>query len=116
MPWVVRFHPAFEPEFFNLPRATRIDLASGLSLVAEFGPGLGRPTVDTLKGSAFANMKEIRFRSDGAVWRFAFAFDPLRRAIILCGGDKAGVNERLFYKRLIERADERYRTHLRGLE
>jgi hypothetical protein len=46
-----------------------------LGALAQFGPNLGRPNVDTLEGSDFANMKELRFRLDG-LWRFAFAFDP----------------------------------------
>jgi hypothetical protein len=33
-------------------------------------------------------MKELRFRSDDGVWRFAFAFDPRRRAVVLCGGSE----------------------------
>jgi len=39
-------------------------------------------------------------------WRFTFAFDPRRRAIVLCGGDKSGGNEKRFHRRLI-RADDR---------
>jgi hypothetical protein len=35
-------------------------------------------------------MKELRFDAEGGVWRFAFAFDPNREAIILVGGDKSG--------------------------
>ena len=48
----------------------------------------------------------------GGVWRFAFAFDPKRRGIVLCGGDKSGGSEKRFYLRLIERADARYAAHL----
>jgi hypothetical protein len=47
-----------------------------LKVLAEFGPRLGRPNVDTREGSPFPNMKELRFREEG-LWRFAFAFDPL---------------------------------------
>lgn len=75
---------------------------------AEFGPNLGRPTVDTLKGSRHSNMKELRFSWIGQVWRVAFAFDPQRQAILLVGGDKGGADQRRFYKRLIQVADERY--------
>jgi len=32
-------------------------------------------------------MKELRFNADDGVWRLAFAFDPLRRAILLICGD-----------------------------
>ncbi|QWW70245.1 type II toxin-antitoxin system RelE/ParE family toxin [Rhizobium sp. WYJ-E13] len=75
---------------------------------------LGRPEVDTLSGSAYANMKEIRVRFARQVWRFAFAFDPTQSAIILCGGDKQGMNEALFYKQLINKADARFAAWLKG--
>lgn len=67
--------------------------------------------VDTLHGSRFANMKELRFDSADGVWRFAFAFDAARRAIILCGGDKSGVSQRRFYRGLISRADARWASY-----
>ena len=35
----------------------------------------------------------------------AFAFDPKRQAILLVAGDKTGVSDKKFYKRLIEKAD-----------
>jgi transcriptional regulator with XRE-family HTH domain len=64
------------------------ELLAHALLLSQVGPGLGRPTVDTLKGSKHANMKELRFGWQGEVWRVAFAFDPDRQAILLVGGDK----------------------------
>lgn len=69
---------------------------------------MARPYVDTLKGSSFANMKELRFKVRGE-WRFAFVFDEQRQAIILVGGDKEGANQKRFYKMLIATADARFR-------
>ena len=46
---------------------------------------------------------------------FAFAFDPKRRAVVLCGGSKSGTNERRFYRVLIERADRRFTGYLASL-
>jgi hypothetical protein len=65
-----------------------------------------------LKGSRYANMKELRFAAAGGAWRVAFAFDPARKAILLVGGDKGGVNEQRFYKVLIRTADARFAAHL----
>ena len=113
---MVLFHADFEPEFAELPRNVRLDLAAKLNTVREFGPRLGRPLVDTLNGSDFANMKELRFTSGGEPWRFAFAFDPVRRAVVLCGGSKAGGSEKLFYRRLIDLADKRFTTYLSDRE
>lgn len=73
---------------------------------------LGRPLVDTLKGSRHANMKELRFNASGGVWRIAFAFDPSRKALLLVAGNKSGTSERRFYKQLIRKADERFDEHL----
>jgi hypothetical protein len=41
-----------------------------LKVLAEFRPHLGRPHVDTLNGSSFANMKELRFQKDGVAFCF----------------------------------------------
>jgi len=82
----------------------------------KFGPSLGRPDVDTLNDSNYANMKELRFNADGGVWRVAFAFDLRRKGILLVAGDKSGVSETRFYKRLIDKADRRYKEHLETLE
>jgi hypothetical protein len=92
------------------------ELVAALAPLEAFGPSLGRPDADTLKDSHYANMKELRFRADGGVWRVAFAFDPRRNGILLVAGDKSGVRERTFYKRLIDKADKRYKEHLKALE
>ena len=39
-----------------------------IDMLAEVGPGLGRPLVDTLHGSKISNLKELRPRS-GRYWR-----------------------------------------------
>ena len=115
MTWIVLFHDAFDTEFAALVEDLQDELLAHAKLLAEFGPNLGRPTVDTLKGSRHANMKELRFAWNGQVWRVAFAFDPQRQAILLVGGDKCGADQRRFYKRLLTVADERYDDHLGSL-
>ena len=81
MRWTVLFDEAFEDEFNELPEAVQDELLAQAKLLEMFGPTLGRPRVDTLKGSRHANMKELRFDADGGVWRVAFAFDPKRRGV-----------------------------------
>ena len=115
MVWTVQFHDAFEGEFDGLPEPVQDALLAHAGLLEQFGPGLGRPRVDTLKGSRHTNMKELRFDADGGVWRFAFAFDPNREAIVLVGGDKSGTGEKRFYRQLIRKADERFDRHLSRL-
>ena len=113
--WEVRFFDEFKSEFRDLPVEVKFELGAVFDLLRKFGPELGRPAVDTLSGSDFSNMKEIRVDTPDDWYRFAFAFDPLRRAIVLCGGGKGGKSQRAFYKRLIELADARYTTHLKDL-
>jgi hypothetical protein len=45
----------------------------------------------------------------------AFAFNPRRNAILLVAADKSGASEVKFYKRLIDKADRRYKEHLDDL-
>src|SRR5437773_6804168 len=113
--WKVSFHPDFEVEFDALNEAVQDELLAQAKLLAQFGPQLGRPRVDTLNGSRHANMKELRFSAAGGEWRVAFAFDPKRRAILLVAGDKSGVSEKRFYRELIRKADDRFDAHLARL-
>lgn len=112
MTWTVLFHDAFEPEFTALPEPVQDQLLAHAGLLEQFGPTLGRPRVDTLKGSKYANMKELRFAAADGVWRFAFAFDPQRNAIVLVGGDKSGGSEARFYRQLLQKADARFAEHI----
>lgn len=114
--WKVLFHPEFEDEFDRLSKGVKLDMLAHLRLLEQFGPNLGRPSADTLKGAVTPNLKELRFRSERGVWRVAFAFDPERRAVILCAGDKGGVKEDQFYKRLMRLADDRFKRYLKAME
>jgi hypothetical protein len=112
VPWEIDFHPDFNPEYEELADVVQDELLAHLRLLEQFGPQLGRPRVDTLNGSRHANMKELRFFAANGVWRFAFAFDPNRHGIVLCGGDKSSGKEKRFYRQLIDKADARFDDHL----
>ena len=116
MPWIVRNHDDFDPEFDALATDVQDELLATTALLETYGPTLGRPHADTLSGSRHANMKELRFRAADGVWRVAFAFDPERQAILLIAGDKTGVTQKRFYKSLIARADSRFTDHLKALK
>lgn len=112
MAWTVEFADEFDPEFDELDEQVQDALSEALILLEREGPTLGRPHADRLENSEYANMKELRFDVRKVAWRFAFAFDPVRKAIILCGGSKSGVSEKLFYRQLIKKADKRFTGHL----
>ena len=116
MPWTVRFADEFEQEFLTLQQRVQDELLAVARILADYGPQLRRPCVDTLKGSKYPNMKELRFDAAGGIWRVAFAFDPRREAILLVAGDKAGASQDRFYKHLIAIADKRFAAHLERLK
>ena len=116
MDWIIIFDDDFEVEFDELNEMVQNECFAHLKVLEKFGPELGRPHVDTLKGSKHSNMKELRFYADNGVWRLVFAFDPKRKAILLICGDKSGVSEKRFYKELIKQADKRFDRHLLTLK
>ena len=79
-------------------------------LLQRQGPTLPRPHADRVYGSRHSNMKEMRPTD---TLRVFFAFDPQRRAVLLCGGDKAGQgSERVWYRKMIRKADALFDRHL----
>ncbi|MDQ6701972.1 MAG: type II toxin-antitoxin system RelE/ParE family toxin [Pseudomonadota bacterium] len=116
MTWEVEFDDAFDIEFAAFAEDVKDALLAVAKLLADYGPHLGRPHADTLKGSKHANMKELRFEASDGEWRAAFAFDPRRKAIVLVAGDKSGAGQKRFYKRLIATADRCFSAHLERLK
>ncbi len=116
MEWIVAFFDAFETEFDACPQAVQDAILAKAGLLEREGPQLGRPHVDALAGSRHANMKELRCNADDGVWRVLFAFGPDRQAILLAAGNKSGVNQQLFCRQLIAKADERFDRHLDTME
>lgn len=116
MNWTINFHDAFEAEFSEFSDSVQTELMASVRLLQTFGPQLSRPHADTLEGSKYANMKELRFKANNGVWRVAYAFDPERAAILLVAGDKGGVSQKRFYNQLISKADKRFDEHLQELK
>lgn len=111
--WEVLFTETFNLWWETLTEAEQTSLLASIHLLRQLGPGLPRPHADTLKGSRHSNMKELRTQHQGRPLRTFFAFDPLRRAILLVGGDKTGDNR--FYDRLLRQADDLFDAHLASL-
>lgn len=114
MDWDVQFDAAFMVWFADLSETLQDEILAHVALLRERGPQLGRPYVDTVEGSAYTNMKELRVQFRGDPWRILFAFDPTRTAILLVGGSKRG--DKRWYKKHLPIADERFKQHLRRME
>ncbi|WP_421760612.1 type II toxin-antitoxin system RelE/ParE family toxin [Devosia sp.] len=113
--WTVVFHPDFVAEFRALDDSVKVALGALLDKLRDHGPALPRPFADTLKGSRYVNMKELRFGLDDDWYRFAFAFDPKQKAVVLCGGGKGGMSQTRFYDALIAKADRRFERWIEGV-
>ena len=97
----------------SLPKQHEARVLFLQELLAQKGPTLGRPHVDTVSDSRYRNMKEMRPTD---TLRGFFAFDGQRQAVLLCGGDKAGAgSERTWYRKMIRKADALHDRHLAHL-
>ncbi len=110
--WDVEYTDEFEVWWAALTPDEQDTITSAVERLEETGPGLGRPFVDTIRGSRHANMKELRPRRGNL--RILFAFDPRRTAILLIGGDKTH-RWQAWYDAIIPLADDLYDDHLRTL-
>lgn len=112
MEWEVEYTDEFEQWWESLDIPGQTAVGEAVERLLQRGPALGRPTVDTIKGSRHSNMKELR-PARGSI-RVLFAFDPRRMAILLIGGDKRGLWN-AWYAEMIPIADRLYDEHLRTL-
>jgi hypothetical protein len=113
MEWSVEFTDEFEFWWDTLTAEEQEDIGASVKVLRQRGPSLGRPHVDSVAGSRYANMKELRTQHFGRPYRTLFAFDPRRVAILLIGGDKTG-NDR-WYEEFVPKADRIYAEHLKEI-
>ncbi len=114
MAWEVEFTDEFGDWWDALSADEQESVNFGVRLLQERGPHLKRPYADTVQGSHYPNMKELRCQHEGRPYRVLYALDPQRVGILLIGGDKTG-NSR-WYDEYVPRADAIYKRHLSELE
>ncbi len=107
MTWEVEFTGEFERWYRGLDQSDQDRIIAAAQVLRDRGPGLGRPLVDSVKGSSFP-MKELRV----GTMRILFVFDPRRVAVLLIGGDKRD-RWREWYQVTIPKADRIYAKHLK---
>jgi len=101
----------FEAWFLALPEKDAEAVARVIGLLEERGVALGFPYSSGVKGSRV--LRELRIQAGGRPLRVFYAFDPLRRAVLLLGGAKTG--EDRFYEALVPRAERIWAEYLAGL-
>lgn len=109
MNWEIELTDEAVEWLMSLDRGDTVAITSSIDALAVVGPTLGRPLVDSIKGSRHHHMKELR--SIGGNLRALFCFDPRRTAIVLLGGDKTN-DWSGWYRRNIPVADDLYDAYL----
>ena len=110
MTWNVILTATYESWLDSLPKADQDRLLADLRVLEEAGPQLGRPLVDSIKGSSIPHLKELRRQVGRKRYRSFFAFDERRQAWVLVGGDKSpsfrsDKAKRAWYATMIEQAE-----------
>ena len=113
MAWEVEVSDEFRAWYDSLDEGEGVSVDTVVDMLVEYGPILGRPHADTLRGSTIANLKELRVQHAGRPYRILFAFDPRRNAYLILGGDKTG--DANWYNEAIRRAEAIYEQHLKEI-
>ena len=111
--WTVEYTDAFEAWWVELTEGMQDDIDRVVMLLEEHGPTLGFPYSSAINGARFA-MRELRIQSDGHPIRILYAFDPVRSALLLIGGDKTG-NDR-WYIENVPKAERIFEEHLKEIK
>ena len=107
--WEVIQTNDFKEWYDDLDEDAKEDFLSSIIVLQNTGPILGRPKVDTLKGSKIKNLKELRVQSNGRPFRIFFLFDSKKNIVLLTGGNKQ--NDKSFYKRKILESEKIYKEY-----
>lgn len=115
VPWKVEFRPACGAWADGLTPDDQETLLAAVNVLRRLGPQLGRPLVDSIRHSRHSNMRDLRPPSTGSTEvRVLFAFDPIRQAVLLLGGDKSGMWAE-WYRENVPIADARCDEHFAAM-
>lgn len=109
----VEYTNEFGAWWMTLTIAEQDDVNALVTLLEQRDARLGFPHSSGINGSRHSHMRELRVQSGGKPIRVFYAFDPVRSAILLIGGDKTGDDR--FYERFVPVADDLYDQHLAEL-
>jgi len=96
----------YEDWFTSQEEENQIVITAKVKVLMEFGSSLGRPHADTIKGSKYKKLKELRFTNKKHLFRILYIFDEIRECWLLIGGNKKGKNADTFYQNLIKQAEK----------
>jgi hypothetical protein len=84
-----------------------------VELLMEAGTSLDFPHSSGVSSKKFPSLRELRIQYAGQPYRVLYAFDPIRQAVLLVGGNKTGKGR--WYVEAIHTAERLLEEYLRGL-
>lgn len=84
-------------------------IISVVTLLERHGPELGYPHSSAIRGK----IRELRVQCKGRPIRIFYAFDPVRKAVLILGGFKDGSEAKRFYQETLERAETIWNRYLK---
>ncbi|MFM9082439.1 MAG: type II toxin-antitoxin system RelE/ParE family toxin [Actinomycetota bacterium] len=113
-PWEILETTEYTAWFGGLTEKQQTAVRNRVEALAWGGPSLGRPYVDSLRGSRYSGLKELRVSSGGHL-RILFIFDGARRCLLILGGDKSQDSKwNNWYRTAIPEAELIYERYRRG--
>ena len=114
MSWNIEYTDEFGEWWNSLSENEQESVRSSVVLLEVYGPTLPSPHSSGIATSKHAHMRELRIQHAGRPYRVLYAFDPLRTALLLIGGDKTVDNR--WYTVYVPVADRLYDDHLAALK
>jgi hypothetical protein len=106
----VEFTDEFDRWWGGLTGDEQTRVRASVDLLRQYGVALPFPHSSGVAMSRHTHLRELRIQCEGNPYRVLYAFNPLRNAILLLGGDKTG-DER-WYEVHVPIADRLYDEHL----
>jgi hypothetical protein len=100
--WKVTVATEVSTWLLGLPESAYARVVASIQALEERGPTLGRPLVDSIRGSNVPHLKELRM----GTMRVLFFFGAERTAVLLVTGDKRDRWSQ-WYREAIPTAEER---------
>lgn len=86
----IEFTDEFESWWNGLNADEQTRVRASVELLRQYGVALSFPHSSGVATSRHTHLRELRVQCEGNPYRVLYAFNPLRNAILLLGGDKTG--------------------------
>jgi hypothetical protein len=101
----------FAEWYSSLSMEEQLSVERYVTMLENAGATLPFPYSSGIKNSRHSAMRELRIQHSGHPYRALYAFDPVRNAVLLVGGEKTGDNR--WYQTAIKLADKLWEEYLR---